>query len=109
MRLLVLFFAFYFACLSCLSCADEADVCKYQTQTTVAATAHSDCSNGALGDWCSPFCQCHCCGGAVVPQAPLPELAAAAPATWGSAVHHGELVVYALTRATGSVWQPPQV
>ena len=35
MRLLALFFAFYFACLSCLTCTDEAAVCKDQQQTTV--------------------------------------------------------------------------
>ncbi|TVT36957.1 cyclohexanecarboxylate-CoA ligase [Hymenobacter setariae] len=68
MRLLALFFACYFAFLSCLTCTDEAPVCQDQQQTTIGAS-HSDCGTGTLGDWCSPLCQCHCCGGAIVPAA----------------------------------------
>lgn len=108
MRLLALFFAFYFACLSTLTCADGEVVCKDTKQTTVAAASHTDCDAGALGDWCSPLCQCHCCGGAVVPQAPLPALTAAPALTWASALRHARLRVGAPTRAAAAVWQPPQ-
>ena len=108
MRFLALFFAFYFACLSCLTCADEVTVCKNQTQATVAATSHSDCGGNLLGDWCSPLCQCHCCGGAVVPLPAAPALAIAPVAVWGTSRRHAQLVVAAPTRAAGSVWQPPQ-
>jgi hypothetical protein len=108
MRLSALLFALYFACLSCLTCADEAPVCQDQTQTSVAASSHSDCGADALGDWCSPLCQCHCCGGAVVPLAPLPALAQAPPQVWGSARKHAQFVVAAPTRAPGAIWQPPR-
>lgn len=107
MRLLALFFAFYFACLSCLSCTDEVPVCKDQQQTTVAAS-HSDCGAGALGDWCSPLCQCHCCGGAVMPIPQGNQVAYSPTAEWATSPRHGRLVVAAPTRALGSVWQPPQ-
>lgn len=108
MRLLALFFACYFAFLSCMSCTDEAPVCKYQTQTTVAAAAHSDCSSSILGDWCSPLCQCHCCGAAVIPPPSVPAAALAPLPEWAVAQRHAHLVVAAPTRGSGAVWQPPQ-
>lgn len=107
MRLLALFFACYFACLSCLSCTDEVPVCKDQPQTTVAAS-HSDCGAGALGDWCSPLCQCHCCGGAVVPVALANQVVYPQPPAWATSPHHAPLVVAAPTRMAATVWQPPQ-
>ncbi|WP_416381047.1 DUF6660 family protein [Hymenobacter sp. GOD-10R] len=108
MRLSTLFFALYFVCLSCLTCADETPVCQDQTQTTVAASSHSDCDTDALGDWCSPLCQCHCCGGAVVPLVPLPALVQASPRVWDSARQPVRFVVAAPTRAPGAIWQPPR-
>jgi len=108
MRPLSLFFAFYFAFLACLTCADEATVCKDQNQATVAATSHSDCGSNWQGDWCSPLCQCHCCGGAIVPLPAAPALAIVPVTGWGTALRHARLVVGAPTRAAGSVWQPPQ-
>ncbi|UYZ65306.1 DUF6660 family protein [Hymenobacter weizhouensis] len=108
MRLLALFFAFYFSCLSIMTCSDEASVGKNPQQTTMAATSHSSDGTNALGDWCSPLCQCHCCPGVVMPgpatmplvQAPLPD--------WNKAQRHAFFVVAAPTRASGAVWQPPQ-
>jgi hypothetical protein len=82
-------------------------VCKDQQQTTVA-TSHSDCGAGALGDWCSPLCQCHCCGGAVMPLPLANQVAYSPPTEWATSPRHGRLVVAAPTRALGSVWQPPQ-
>ena len=107
MRLLALFFACYFAYLSCLSCADEVPVHQNQQQTTVAA-AHPDFGAGTLGDWCSPLCQCHCCGGAVLPVALAGQVAYPQPPEWATSPRHGQLVVAAPTRALGAVWQPPQ-
>ncbi|GAB3840934.1 DUF6660 family protein [Hymenobacter jeollabukensis] len=108
MRLLALFFAVYFAFLACMSCADEAVACNDQTQTVVAAASHADCAAGELGDWCSPLCQCHCCGGAVVPATVLrPPVAEQLP-DWGSATRHAQFVVAALTQAPKAVWQPPR-
>ena len=108
MRLLSLFFAFYFACLSTMTCTDEAAVCQDQQQTTVATASHTDCSTDALGDWCSPLCQCHCCGGVVVSVA-YPAVADFPHAVeWGSSPQHGQLVVAAPTRALGTIWQPPR-
>ncbi|WP_409070878.1 DUF6660 family protein [Hymenobacter sp. HSC-4F20] len=109
MRFLSLFFAFYFACLSTLTCADEVAVCQDQTQTIVAASSHADCSAADVGDWCSPLCQCHCCGGAV---SPLPSLAAPAlqnALEWGSTERHAHSLAAAPTRAPAAVWQPPRV
>ncbi|SDY92502.1 DUF6660 family protein [Hymenobacter psychrophilus] len=108
MRLLSLFFACYFAFLSCITCTDEVAVCQDQAQSTVAAATHSDYSTDALGDWCSPLCQCHCCGGIVVT---LPGTAVAVypqSVEWGTSPQHGRLLVGSPTRALGSVWQPPQ-
>ncbi|MDQ2792853.1 MAG: hypothetical protein M3Y12_02425 [Bacteroidota bacterium] len=107
MRLLSLFFAFYFACLSCLTCTDEVPVCKDQQQTSVA-TSHSDVGAGTLGDWCSPLCQCHCCGGAVVPVTLVNKAAYPQPTEWAAGPRHAPFVVTAPTRALGAVWQPPQ-
>jgi hypothetical protein len=108
MRSLALFFAFYFAFLSCMTCTDEAPVCKDQAQTTIAASSHSDCGNDALGDWCSPLCQCHCCAGAVVPVLSGSTLAAALQREWATAQRHAHLVVATPTRGSEAVWQPPQ-
>ena len=109
MRLLALFFAFYFAILSCMSCTDEATTCKDQQQSSVAATPHSDCGANALGDWCSPLCQCQCCGGAVVPAPTAQTFELAALSEWNNSPRHGTLLVGTPTRASGAVWQPPQV
>lgn len=108
MRLFALLFALYFACLSTLTCADEATVCKDQPRSTVAATPHNDCGGGTMGDWCSPLCQCHCCGGAVILQAASTLLAYQPLPAWGAARRHAPLVVVAPTRLAGAVWQPPQ-
>src|SRR6476661_21944 len=108
MRLLSLFFAFYFALLSCLSCADEAPACQGQPQTTIAAAAHTDCGTHAPGDWCSPLCQCHCCGGVIVPAFSEPALAAAPLPEPPATQRHAQLTVAAPTRGSGAVWQPPQ-
>ncbi|SMB80431.1 hypothetical protein SAMN00120144_4237 [Hymenobacter roseosalivarius DSM 11622] len=108
MRLLSLFFAFYFACLSTMTCTDEVAGCQVQTQTTVAASSHSDCGSDVLGDWCSPLCQCHCCGGVVIsPAHPVPA-EYPRPVEWASAATHGRLIVAAPNRVAGAVWQPPQ-
>ena len=108
MRLLSLFFACYFAFLSCMGCTDEAVVCQDQAQSTVAAAAHSDYNADAMGDWCSPLCQCQCCGAVVVA---LPDVAAVAYpqlVEWGSSPQHGRPTVRVPMWALGSVWQPPQ-
>ena len=108
MRFLSLFFAFYFACLSCLTCADEVTVCKDQRQITVAAASHADCGANALGDWCSPLCQCHCCGGAVVPVAFGTAAEFPRPVEWASSLSHGQMLVGTPTQTAADVWQPPQ-
>ncbi|QNP54362.1 hypothetical protein H9L05_22035 (plasmid) [Hymenobacter qilianensis] len=84
MRLLSLFFALYFACLSTMTCTDEVVVCQDQTPTTVTAASHSDGGSDALGDWCSPLCQCHCCGGVVMTWS-TPRLGTF-PTRWNGAV-----------------------
>lgn len=108
MRLLSLFFAFYFACLSTMTCTDEAAVCQDEQQTTVAAAWHADCGTDALADWCSPLCQCHCCGGVVMGPTQSPVGNFPQPVEWGNSPQHGQLVVAAPTRALGTVWQPPR-
>ncbi|WP_394368817.1 DUF6660 family protein [Hymenobacter guriensis] len=108
MRLLSLLFAFYFACLSCMTCSDEVPACKDKTQTTVTATSHSDSATDALGDWCSPLCQCHCCGGAVVLTPTAQALTQVPHPVWDTTPRPGTLLVAAPTWASGAVWQPPQ-
>ncbi|GAB2795873.1 hypothetical protein HNQ93_004124 [Hymenobacter luteus] len=108
MRLLSLFFAFYFACLSTMTCTDEVPVSQDQAHTTIAAASHADGGTDALGDWCSPLCQCHCCPGVVMPVPATPVLPQAALPDWSEAQRHAFLVVAAPTRASGAVWQPPQ-
>ena len=108
MRLLSLFFAFYFTCLSTMTCTDEVSVCQDQTLTTVVATSHSDFGTNALGDWCSPLCQCHCCGGVMISPAYPTVGDFPHPVKWASSPSHGQLLVAAPTRALGTVWQPPQ-
>lgn len=108
MRLSALFFALYFACLSCLSCADELPVRQNQEQARVAAAHHAGCATDAPGDWCSPLCQCHCCGAAVVPVVAGAGITSSDLADWTSSPRHGRLLVPAPTRAPGTVWQPPQ-
>lgn len=108
MRLLSLLFAFYFACLACMTCADEVSVCNEEAQTIVAATAHADYNSSELSDWCSPLCQCHCCGAAIVPLPPVPAVVQVDVPAWNSGLRHPLLVVGAPTRASGAVWQPPQ-
>lgn len=109
MRLFSVLFALYLACLSCLACADEVVVCLDQPPTaTVVTAAHHDCGTGTIGDWCSPLCQCHCCGGLVVPPAAVATLVQPPVLIWGRAVRPAALVTAAPTRAPGAVWQPPR-
>ncbi|RYU79555.1 DUF6660 family protein [Hymenobacter persicinus] len=109
MRLLSVLFALYFACLACRSCADAAPVGSAPTATTVAAATHSDCHGDALGDWCSPLCQCHCCGTAVMPLPAAPVVAQSAMLRWYADPQHPALVAGPPTSAAGAVWQPPRV
>jgi hypothetical protein len=109
MRLLALLLSFYIACLSCLPCTDEVQVCVEQAPMSFSAAPHSDCGRNALGDWCSPLCQCQCCAGAVV--APFTEaVLVVAPLIqeWVAGPRHAPLVVAAPTHRAGAVWQPPQ-
>jgi hypothetical protein len=109
MRLFALLFAFYFACLSTLTCTDEISVCKDQARSTVTAAPHSDCGGNMIGgDWCSPLCQCRCCGGAVVLTATPPLLAYQLMPVWGTTQRHAPLVVASPIQLAGDVWQPPQ-
>ncbi|MGI4759826.1 MAG: DUF6660 family protein [Janthinobacterium lividum] len=107
MRLFALLFSLYLTCLSCLPCADEVQVCVEQTQQSISAASHSDCSHG-MGDWCSPLCQCHCCAGAVVNLLGTATLAFPKAPDWATATRHASLVVAAPTRLAVAVWQPPQ-
>ncbi|WP_460676239.1 DUF6660 family protein [Hymenobacter coalescens] len=107
MRFLALFFSLYFAVLACLPCADEAVARPLEPmQTTVAASTHAGCHSEALGDWCSPLCQCRCCAGATLPGATL-RLPTRAVATHPGVVR-AVFVVAAPTRGTTAVWQPPR-
>ena len=109
MRLLALLLSLYIACLSCLPCTDEEQVCVEQMQTSFRAASHSDCGRNALGDWCSPLCQCQCCARAVV--APFAEATLAfvpLAQEWVASPRHAPLLVAAPTHRAGAVWQPPQ-
>lgn len=107
MRFLALFFAYYFTLLACLPCADEVVGRPTEpTRTTVAASSHAGCRTEALGDWCSPLCQCQCCAGATLPVAAL-RLPTQAVAAQPSAVR-AFFVVAPPTRGTTAVWQPPR-
>ena len=108
MRLFALLFSLYLACLSCLPCADEVQTCVEPAQTSISAAPHSDCGRNALGDWCSPLCQCHCCAGAVVGFAGAAPLVFPRPVQWAAGPRHAPLVVATSTRVAGAVWQPPQ-
>ena len=110
MRLLALLFACYFTVLGCLPCADV-ELCAEQTTTTaVIRVAHSDCGPFQGGiDWCSPFCQCHCCAGFALPTAPVAVTLAVPPAVRYPALRFAAPAVPAVpTRAPASLWQPPQ-
>lgn len=107
MRLFALLFSLYLACLSCLPCADEVAVCVEQAQTCIRAGSPAG-SGHNLGDWCSPLCQCHCCGGVIVPVALGAQADYLQVVEWATSPRHGRLVVAASTRALGAVWQPPQ-
>ena len=108
MRLFALLFSLYLACLSCLPCADEAVGDRESDLVSINASPHTDHGRMALGDWCSPLCQCHCCAGAVV------SFAGAARLTFPLVVQrpvgpgHAVLVVAAPSRSAGTVWQPPR-
>ena len=108
MRLFALLFSLYLACLSCLPCADEVQTCVEPAQASISAASHSDCGRNALGDWCSPLCQCHCCAGAVLAPIKPVQLTVAAPEQWADGSRHGVLLVAAPTRSTADVWQPPR-
>ncbi|TYZ06094.1 hypothetical protein FY528_19400 [Hymenobacter lutimineralis] len=108
MRLFALLFSLYLACLSCLPCADEVQTCVEPTQTSISATSHSDCGRNALGDWCSPLCQCHCCAGTVVGFAGAAPLGFSRPAQWAAGPCHARLIVVAPTRVAAAIWQPPR-
>ena len=106
MRAVAFLFALYFAVLGCMACADE-PVCADPTGLATMRAAHP-VGDHSLGDWCSPLCQCHCCGGAVMPVPLGNQVAYTPPTEWATSLRHGRLVVAAPTRALGSVWQPPQ-
>ena len=108
MRLFALLFSLYLACLSCLPCADEVQTCVEPAQASISAASHSDCGRNALGDWCSPLCQCHCCAGAVLTPIKPVQLALSAPEMWAAGSRHGVLLVAAPTRSNADVWQPPR-
>ena len=108
MRLFALLFALYLACLSCLPCADEALGDVKQAPTSISASPHSDHGRAALGDWCSPLCQCHCCAGAVVSFIGAAPLAFPRSMQWAVGSRHAVLIVAAPNRVAGTVWQPPR-
>ena len=108
MRVLALFFAFYFAVLGCLPCVDE-QPCAEQTHAAFVQTAHQDYGRQQdLGDWCSPLCQCHCCAGFALPTV-VAVLFAGQPVRVYPTVRFAAEAVLALpARAPATLWQPPQ-
>ena len=108
MRLFALLLALYLTCLSCMPCADEVAACVAQSQARISATPQSGLSGNALGDWCSPLCQCHCCPGAVLAPIKAVQLAFATPGQWPASPHHAPLLVPAPNQIAKAVWQPPR-
>ncbi|WP_374679432.1 DUF6660 family protein [Hymenobacter sp. J193] len=106
MRLFCFLFSLYLACLSCFTCTDEMPERSQQTPTFFVSSSHTDA--GDIGDWCSPLCQCHCCGGAIAPAAGLAATAPAKVREWAPATHRLPLTASPLPRASGTVWQPPR-
>lgn len=106
MRVFALFFACYFAVLGCLSCAVEEGCAESDHVATMQpAPAHRP---APAADWCSPLCQCHCCPGFAVPQAPV-MVFSCQPATPEAALRFCHWPAPAvLARSLATPWQPPQ-
>jgi hypothetical protein len=107
MRLLALFFACYFAVLGCLSCAEE-EVRAEPSQVATIQPAPRQHPTPAP-DWCSPLCQCHCCPGFAVPQAPAVVFRSQPSAPEAALRFRHRPAPAVLVRSLATPWQPPQV
>lgn len=107
MRLLALFFACYFAVLGCLSCAEE-EVRAESGQVATVQPAPRQRPTPAP-DWCSPLCQCHCCPGFAVPQAPAVVFSSQPSAPEAALRFRPRPAPAVLVRSLATPWQPPQV
>ncbi|MDT0642658.1 DUF6660 family protein [Zunongwangia sp. F363] len=60
MKIIAAILSFYFLGLNAVPCGDDISQFTNDLQETVSAlnTGHS---HGMKADFCSPFCQCHCC------------------------------------------------
>ncbi|RZJ92531.1 MAG: hypothetical protein EOO60_07035 [Hymenobacter sp.] len=107
MRAVAFLFALYFAVLGCMTCADELVCAGPAGLLTIRATNPN--SGHALGDWCSPLCQCACCAGVALPQPLLRVAFGARPAVAYVAQRYAARPRLAVpTRAPVAPWQPPQ-
>jgi hypothetical protein len=107
MRLLALFFACYFAVLGCLSCAEE-EVRAEPGQVATIQPAPRQRPTPAP-DWCSPLCQCHCCPGFAMPQAPAVVFSSQPSAPEAALRFRYRPAPAVLVRSQATPWQPPQV
>lgn len=107
MRLLALFFACYFAVLGCLSCAEE-EVRAEPNQVATIQPAPRQRPTPAP-DWCSPLCQCHCCPGFAMPQAPAVVFRSQPNPPKAALRFRHRPAPAVLVRSLATPWQPPQV
>jgi hypothetical protein len=107
MRLLSLFFACYFAVLGCLSCEVE----EMRAEPGQVATIQQTPSHRSTPapDWCSPLCQCQCCPGFAVPQAPAVVFSSQRSTPEAALRFRHQPAPAVLVRSLATPWQPPQV
>ena len=104
MRLFSFVLAILVLVLSSVACSDVHAASGGVTTIMEAPAHHQDAGHT---DCCSPFCQCACCAGAIVPQsiAALPEPQAP---TFIERVYTSHPSATLSQRAV-PIWQPPQL
>ena len=107
MRVLALFFAFYFLVLGSWSCTEVELGSAQPQQTVVKAAGTTDA--GSWGDWCSPLCQCHCCPGFSLPAAPAVSFSTRPAQSIPALCFATPPMLPVPARAPVTPWQPPQV
>jgi hypothetical protein len=107
MRVFALLFALYFTVLGSLSCAVEEVGAEHGQVTTVQPAPRQRPTPAP--DWCSPLCQCHCCPGFAVPQAPAVVFNGPPSAPEAALRFRPRPAPAVLVRSLAAPWQPPQV
>lgn len=105
MKFFTIFMAIYISLLTGVPCSDSHNDCHSSSKTEIA---HSHNHSQDHKDYCSPFCNCSCCGMALFAFAHK-SIRFIEPNIQTISVKESNYKTNFVSNFFGSIWQPPKI